>query len=175
MFTLFAVILTAGMILLTLFGAKYGNGRRGKHFLATELLLSGLALIMGGVTPLLIHKVIYGGDGTGEWMDWAWDAFVLFVKTTLPFTFGALLLMIVTVFVTVFSQKKQNIFSSVVRQAASVAVSVVLLFLASFYSAMAETDGAEVHMAILVFGVAEALLMRLVFVCERAIQMKRKK
>ncbi len=174
MYTILAILLAAGLILLTVLGARAGGKRTEKRFLFMELILAGSALLAGGLTPPITHGMIFGGDGSAEWMGWAWDAFVLFVKTTLPFTLSALLLMIATVLVTVFTQKKARVFSAVVRQTASLAVSVLLLFLSPFYSAMAETDGATVHIAILVFGVCEALLMRLVFVCERALGLWRK-
>ena len=75
--------------------------------------------------------------------------------------------------VTAYNRKREHLFSVVVRQAAAVAVSVIILFIAPFYSAMAETDQVPVHVFILILGCCEALVMRLVFVCEMVMKIRR--
>lgn len=175
MYTILAVLITAGCIWLTVLGASCNTVREMKKYLYINLILTGLSVLVGSVIPFLTHARIYGGDYTDEWMSWAWDAFVLFLKTTLPFCFIMLVLICVTVLVTSFTQKQGNPFSAVVRQTAAVAASVILLFLAPFYSMMAETDKVQVHVFILILGVCESLILRFVFSVELAVRIRRTK
>ncbi|MBE6598621.1 MAG: hypothetical protein E7638_04180 [Ruminococcaceae bacterium] len=175
MYTVFAVMLTVGLSLLSFLGARSKSVRGMKKYLCIEIAIAAFGAVMCLAVPFVTHGVICGGDNTEEWISWAWDAFTLFVKTTLPASVIFIALACLTVFVTSAAEKGGNLFSRVVRQSAALAVSVILLFIAPFYSAMAETDGGAVHIFILVLGVCEALLMRSVFVCEMAVRIGREK
>ncbi len=175
MYTVFAVLLAAALIVLTVLGARAHSPAKGKRILFVNLWISAGSAVVGAVVPLLAHAVIFGSSEDAEWMEWAWDAFTLFVKTTLPLTGIALLLILLTTALTSVVGKKSKLFSAVIRQSASVAVSVILLCIAPFYSAMAETNGAPIHCFILLFGLCEALFMRLTFVLEMLLKQKGQK
>ncbi len=168
MYTVFAVLLAAGLILLTAFGGR--SGRRGLYLngiLGCTGLLGGIAL------PCVTRVIVLGGGNTEEWMNWAWDAFLLYLKTTLPFL-GICLGVICLTLLTTVAAKKQSAYSAVIRRAASVAVSVILLLVTPFYSAMAETDGGAIHVMILLYGISEALFMRWTLVLDIWSEMCRK-
>ncbi len=170
MYTIFAILLAAGLGILTVLG--FGGGRRGKLCFVWNLALSAAGLLGVILVPLIARAMVFGGNHTEEWKSWAWDAFSLFLKTTLPFLGISLLLICLTMLVTVLAERssaadrKRRVFSAVIRQAFSMAASVLFLLLAPFYSVMAETDEAMLHVLILLFGVAEAMLMRLTLLFE---------
>lgn len=175
MYTGIAVLITTAMVVLTVLGARCTEVRGIKRYILVNLGISVGAAILCALIPFLVRALIFGGENTSEWKGWAWDAFAVFLKTTLPVMGIGLLLIALTVVVNVSGSRKNSLFSALIRQSASVAFSVILLFLAPFYSAMAETGGAFLHVFILIFGIAEALLMRLTFALELAIKLKRKK
>jgi len=175
MFTFIAFIITIGLVWLTLWGARRKTVREIKKVLWINLGISASAVLLGGGCTALVHHMIVNGGSQAEWQGWAWDAFVLFPKTTLPVMCICLLLISVTTLVTAASPKKNSVFSAVVRQTASVAASVILLFLAAFYSAMAETEEMPLRVFILLFGICEALFMRFSFVVETALRLSAEK
>jgi len=175
MYTFIAVLITAALIVLTILGARCTKVGEIRKYLFINLGISGGAAVVGIVIPFFVRGAIFGRDASDEWKGWAWDAFVLFLKSSLPILGFCLAMILATAAVTAYVSKKPNLFSAVVRQSASVAVSVILMLLAPFYSAMAETDQVSVHIFILIFGICEALLMRLPFVLEMEIKLKRKK
>ena len=171
MFTLIAFIITIGLVWLTLWGTRRRTVTELRKVLRINLGISASAVLMGGGCTALVHHMIFNGGSETEWQSWAWDAYVLFPKTTLPVMGICLLFISVTTLVTAASPKKNSVFSAVVRQTASVAASVILLFLAAFYSAMAETEEMPLRVFILLFGICEALFMRLSFVIETALRL----
>lgn len=172
MYTFFAVLITAALVVLTVLGARCRTIRDMKKYMFINLGIAAVSLIVGTVIPIVTRSVIFGGDFTEEWQSWAWDAFAVFLKTTLPLLGICLALICLTTLVTSAVGRRHNLFSKVIRQTASVALSVVLLFLAPFYSAMAETDQAALHVFILILGICEALFMRLSFVLELGIRIR---
>ncbi len=175
MYTVIAIFITAALIVLTVLGAREASTEKRKRILFVNLGISAASAIAGVAVSFLVRAVIFRDTAAEEWQEWAWDAFTLFLKTTLPVMGTCLVLIILTTVVTAFGSRKPNLFSAVVRQSASAAVSVILLSIAPFYSAMAETDQAPIHAFILLFGICEALFMRLTFAVEMAIKLKMKK
>ncbi len=175
MYTFAAILITAALAVLTILGARCTGDRKRKKYLFINLGIAGGATVFCGIIPFLARAVIFGGDSSEEWQGWAWDAFMLYLKSTLPVLGVCLALILATAVVTAFGSKKANLFSAVIRQSVSVAVSVILLFLAPFYSAMAETGQGAVSAFILIFGIGEALLMRWSFVLEMAVKLKQKR
>lgn len=175
MYTVLAVLITAGILWLTIMGARCTAVREMKKYLYINLILTVLSLVVGCVIPFLTHAKIFGGDYEEEWMDWAWDAFTLYLKLTLPLCGILLLMTCASVLFSAASSKKESAYSAVVRNSVSVASSVILLFAAPFYSAMAETENVPVDIYILIFGVCSALFLRLVSVIEMALRIRRAK
>jgi len=173
MYTFFATLITFALIVLTILGARIPSAKGKKTILLVNLAISGISAVLGVILPFAAHGMIFSGGFSAEWQSWAWDALVLFLKTTLPVCGVGVLLISLTALVTNAVNGKRNLFSSVIRQSASVAISVVLLFLAPFYAAMAETEQVPIHLMILVIGICEALFMRLSFVVELGIRIRK--
>lgn len=173
MYTALSVLITAGIVWLTIMGARCTAVREMKKYLHINLILTVLSLIVGCVIPFFTYAKIFGGDYGEEWMNWAWDAFTLYLKLTLPLCGILLLITCASVLIAAASGKKERVYSSVVRNSVSVASSVILLFAAPFYSAMAETENVPLDIYILIFGVCAALLFRLVSVIEMALRIRR--
>ena len=175
MFTFVSVIIAVSLLVLTVLGSRSQTKDAKKKYFGINLGISLFSALFGLFVVYLAHNTIFSGEQAAEWQEWAWDAFILFVKTTLPVFGCALMLILLTTVVTTLVSQRTNVFSTVVRQAASLALSVILLFITPFYAAMAETSEANVHVFVLLFGICEALFMRLSFVLEGITQIIRSK
>ena len=173
MYTFSAILITVALIVLSILGARTSSVKGKKTILFVNLAVSGISAVVGAILPFAAHGMIFGGGFSAEWQSWAWDALVLFLKTTLPICGIGVILVSLTALVTNAVHWKRSLFSAVIRQSASVAISVVLLFLAPFYAAMAETEQVPIHTMILVIGICEALFMRLSFVVELGIRINK--
>lgn len=175
MYTVLAALTVAGCAGLTVFGMKSDAPDKMKKALVLNLTLAALAAIVGVFAPFLLRRQLFAGNYDEEWTAWAWDAFTLYLKTTLPLCLILLVGICAATILSALTERKNGAFFATVRRLSALAASALSLFLAAFYSAMAETENAPVHICILIFGVCEALLFRLIDATELVVRMRRGK
>ncbi len=140
-----------------------------------NLITASVASLSTVLIPFLVYLCVFFGDYSEEWQSWAWDAFWLIVKSTVPLCMVGIAFICLTAFVSTAAKSKRNGLLSVLRQVFSAVFSVVLLIFACFYSVMAETDLFPVHVFVFLFGIGEALTLRWTCVLELALKNREKK
>lgn len=170
MYTVFAALTVAGCAGLTVFGMKSDAPDKIKKAFVLNLTLAALAALVAVFAPFLLHRQLFAGNYDEEWTAWAWDAFTLYLKTTAPVCLILLAGLCAAAILPTLTGQKNSAFFATVRQLSALASSALALFMAAFYSAMAETENAPVHICILIFGVCEALLFRLAAATELAVR-----
>ena len=173
--TFIVIILGAAIALLTLLSMRCRKETDLKKYLKLNLITASAASLVTLLIPFLVYLCVFFGDYSEEWQSWAWDAFLLIVKSTLPLCIVGVAFICLTALVSTVSKSKRNGLLSFLRQVFSAVFSVVLLILACFYSVMAETDLFPVHVFVFLFGLGEALTLRWTCVLELALKTREKK
>lgn len=180
MYAVFILLVTAGLIWLTVSGARNAKPDKIKKLLFINLIVSASSAIIGIITPFAVHGKIFLSNSSDEWKEWAWDSFKVFLNFSLPLLAVLMLLTCGSALVSLLSEKtldtkhnpelRKNIFSFVIRPAASVSASVIMMLTAAFYAYMADES---MQVFILIIGICEAFVLRLMFVIELALKLKK--
>lgn len=165
----------AALVWLTVAGARAKEAGEMRRFFFLNLTPACLALLLAVVIPFFTYARIFNGPYEAEWQAWAWDAFALSLRMTVPLGLVLLLITGAGVLLTVPFDRRGPTYGAVIRRAATVASSGAILAVTPFYAAMAETPVLPLDVYFLVFGVCEALVFRLVFAAEFALRLKKRK
>lgn len=160
----FAILLTIGLIFLTVLGEMKKDFQKKLAFSNGILALCGLIILIS--VWILANRSIYHSGHDEDLAQWAGNMLAVYYQLTLPVFFVLLGITLIASIIAIFDKKQHIGFSPKLRVMASCASSVILLIIAPFYGFMTENDSIPLYTFICWFGVGQALVMRLPFVAE---------
>lgn len=163
-YSVIAVILSVFLIFLTVLGEKNPQFRR--NLITINVILSLVGCTASAFIYFIVKGSVFSGEYDETWSEWAWDMFTLFYSISLP-VLGVLLgILIVSTVLSIFTERKKSCTSQKVRVMAASASSIVMLIIAPVYGFMTQNDVIPLYGYILVSGIAQALVFRIVFAIE---------
>ncbi|MBE6541638.1 MAG: hypothetical protein E7672_04245 [Ruminococcaceae bacterium] len=120
----------------------------------------------------IVKHLIFSIKDDQEFVEWAWDMFTLYYSISLPVFLVLILVLLLSVLLSIFQDPKRGSSSPVIRVMAATASSVLMLLIAPCYGFMTDNQIISIYPYILVSGLAEALIFRIVFVLEYFIRSK---
>lgn len=159
-----AVIISAFLIFLTFLGEK--KPQFSRHLIIANALLSFIGCAASTVIYFVVKKTVFSGGYDTSWTEWAWDMFTLFYSISLP-VIGVLLgILLLSSLISIFTVQKKGDSSPKIRVMAATASSIVMQILAPAYGFMTQNDTVPLYGYILLSGISQALVFRIVFVIE---------
>lgn len=160
----FAVLLTIGLIFLTVLGevkSVYHN-----KIAAVNGILALIGLIIVLAVWFIANRLIYHSGHDEQLAEWAGGLLDVYFQISLPVFFVLLVITVLASVTAIFDKKQRSGFPAKVRVMASCASSVILLIIAPFYGFMTENESIPIYTCICWLGVGQALIMRLSFIAE---------
>ena len=161
-YTIFAILLFAFLIWFTAHHTKFSS----KTVFTANLVMT----LIGLTLYLLIFAYLYYSLSVSSvdalFAEWAWNA----VKTFMEISGYPMIVFLILTCFAAFSSRIDKKFRSknsrITRFSCSICCSAVMLLIAFFYSFMAATDVLPLAPCILALGIADALLLRCMFLIE---------
>lgn len=160
----FAVLLTIGLIFLTVLGEIKPQWQKKLGIVNAVLALIGTLVLL--IVRFVSDNSIHGSGHDEQLIEWADDMFSIYFQITLPVFFVLLGITLLASVIAIFDDKQRQGFNAKVRIMLSCASSVILLIIAPFYGFMTANDSIPLYTYICWCGVGQALVMRLMFITE---------
>ncbi len=160
MYTVFAVALSAALIVLTVTPLRKPEKRK------RIALLDGILATLGGIlliaVGILARLSLSDESLDAEWVVWAWGRLVVYYKLSLLAVGGILGFLLLSLFVGRLDPKHETPTRPLMRISVSLASSILFLLVTPFYAYMLQNTALPMVEYVLFSGIGEALLFRLI-------------
>lgn len=166
MYILFSVIIIAGLIFLSFPPKKLISKKFLKITLAVNIVLASVGAIIFSVSFFICRHYTSSELFDAEWRAWAGDIMMGYYSVSLPLFLVLLFTLLLSVLLSYAEKPEKRKKNARLRSLTSVASSTIMLFISFFYSFLTANATFSLDTYVLLFGVAFALLLRIVYIPE---------